>query len=64
MDCVVHEVAESQTQLSNFHFHKMQSTGAKKQKYTILAHTLVPYVFFPSLSFPIFHLTAFYSLEK
>ena len=63
MDCVAHEVAESDT-TEQFSLSQDAVHGAKKQKYTILAHTLVPYVFFPSLSFPIFHLTAFSSLEK
>ena len=50
MDCVVHEVAKSQTQLSNFHFHKMQSTGVKKTKiHNISTHSgslgLFPFTF-------------------
>jgi len=56
MDCVVHEVAKSQTQLSNFHFHKMQSTGVKKPKiHNISTHSgslgLFPFTFFPYFPF-------------
>ena len=34
MDCIVHGVAKSQTQLSDFHFHRSLSRPAELESFT------------------------------
>ena len=36
MDCIVHGVAKSRTQLSNFHFHFLMGGGGKLSQMAIL----------------------------